>query len=297
MPPARIDEGWILQVRRPSANSNISTKEVRKIYIHNRMNVINLAECLHQCLGLNNNSVAGLFCEATHTFYSLQHILFLTNPEPQQRIYCIELPSPEQRETQVDRSWYNFVMEQVSSLTKTTTANGYFLTTFLLATLVYYQYQMVHETVRYTYSTLYESLMEEPLRELYRYGPWFIGWEGEDLPTICARITYHGDAQFWLRNTAECARIYNAKEQAFLRISRPFLYVFFLVLLIGLVRFLIREYQSYQLQLRSQFQHPQERDMADLYQAFHVILRQVWQVQPPPPSRPKGHGLVELRKT
>jgi hypothetical protein len=239
--------------------------------------------------------VAGLFSEATHTFYSLQHILSLTNPEQQQRIYCIELPSPEQRDAHADQSWYEFVMENVSFIMKTTTTNGYFLATFLLATLVYYHYQMVHDTVRYTYSTLYESLMEEPLRELYRYGPWFIGWEGEDLPTICARITYHGDAQFWLRNTAECARIYNAKEQAFLRISRPFLYVFFFILLFGLVRFLLREYQSYQLQLRSHVQHPQERDMADLYQAFHVILRQVWQVQPPAPSRPKGHGRVDHR--
>jgi hypothetical protein len=145
----------------------------------------------------------------------------------------------------------------------------------------------------YTCSTLYDTVIEQPLRDIYRYGPWFIGWEGNDSGTICVRITYHGDAQFWLRITMECDRIYTAKEQAFLRISRPVVYILFVTVLVWMLRFLIREYQSYQLQLRNHQQHPLERDMADLYHSFHVILRQVLQVQqqqpnrPPPPSRHK----------
>ena len=44
---------------------------------------------------------------------------------------------------------------------------------------------------------LFDTLIEFPLREVYRHGPSIIGWEGEPLPRICARITYHGDEAFW----------------------------------------------------------------------------------------------------
>jgi len=45
--------------------------------------------------------------------------------------------------------------------------------------------------------------VEFPLKELYRHGPSFLGLEGDSLPRICARITYHGDPEFWSLNMGE----------------------------------------------------------------------------------------------
>jgi len=68
-------------------------------------------------------------------------------------------------------------------------------------------------------------LIDLPFQELYRYGPHIVGWEGVDLPEICARITYHGTRDFWRRNMVECEKIYQGKEEAFLRLCRPMAYL------------------------------------------------------------------------
>jgi hypothetical protein len=118
-----------------------------------------------------------------------------------------------------------------------------------------------------TISLIADTLLNIPLRELYRYGPSIIGWEGESLPKICARITFHGDELFWMRNVEECQRIYGIKEEAWLRLIRPMVYLVIFYTIVQIVRMLVREHA---LHLR-----PQNRDMVETYQAFQILLRQV----------------------
>jgi len=91
------------------------------------------------------------------------------------------------------------------------------------------------------------------------------------LPQICARITYHGDEDFWARNMDECQRIFDAKEDAMLRTTRPFLYVGTFVVGFWLVRSLVREHAATLLRSRSR----PDREMVETYRAFHTIARQV----------------------
>jgi len=138
--------------------------------------------------------------------------------------------------------------------------------------------------------SLYDTSIQLPLQELYRYGPWFIGWEGAALPTICARITYYGDAEFWRRNYQECSEIYQAKEEAFLRVARPTMYAMVALVLLWLLAQLLRHWRQvarYRHQRAASMAPPPE--MVDTYRAIQVLLRQVRKglepEQPPPQSQ------------
>jgi hypothetical protein len=321
--PPEESMNWILQVRIPisSVSSNVSGSRtmipqqqqessvlspVRKIQMtkHPSMDAMTLSNCLQQCLNYypnNNNdtSLAGLFCETTHTFYSLQQILSWDSvriEEQQHFIYAVELPvvTPLKQQQEDGEGlwlgWYHYIVDELSVLFQSIVSNLYILLPIFCAILFYYQYNIVSDSILLTYTTIYSTMIEQPLRDIYHYGPWFIGWEGDDISTICARITYHGDAQFWLRNMSECQRIYAAKEQAFIRIVLPFIYIVCAVVFVYTIRFLIQEYQNYQFQLYNNHRNPLERDMADLYHSFHVILRQILQVhnnQQRPPAQQK----------
>jgi len=122
----------------------------------------------------------------------------------------------------------------------------------------------------------YHSLVTQPLKDTYRYGPSFFGgWEGADLPTICARITY-GDEDFWARNYRDCEKMFVAKESAFLFVGRPLVFLILLVIWVWILRQILW-YRALQQQHRQQFDQNryQDRDMVQTYRALQVIFRQV----------------------
>jgi hypothetical protein len=115
----------------------------------------------------------------------------------------------------------------------------------------------------------YESAIQLPLRDLYRNGPWIVGWEGDRLERVCSRITYHGDEAFWSRNSEECYRIYAAKEEAYLRLAGPLAFLALsaaAIALAGKVWLLVRP-------ARRRLS-PSERDAVETYRALQVLLRQ-----------------------
>lgn len=113
---------------------------------------------------------------------------------------------------------------------------------------------------------LLEYSVDIPLQEFYRHAP-IIGWEGQSLPSICARITFHGDEAFWRRNVDECERIFSFKEEAFLRMTKPIVYMTMGVLLIYVVRMLVREHALHR-------RRPQNTEMVETYHAIQVLIRQ-----------------------
>jgi hypothetical protein len=124
-------------------------------------------------------------------------------------------------------------------------------------------------------ASTFDVVVQLPLQELYRYGPWFIGWEGSTLPTVCARITYYGDVAFWSRNLEECQDIYQAKEEAFLRLARPTLYTIGLGVLLWLVREVLQHRIVLARHRAGPATAPPPADMVDTYRAFQILLRQV----------------------
>jgi hypothetical protein len=68
-------------------------------------------------------------------------------------------------------------------------------------------------------------LVDTPIKEVYRYGPPIIGWEGISLAKVCAKSTHYGDEDFWDKNSVECKDIYLTKEHAALILFRPVVYL------------------------------------------------------------------------
>ncbi len=114
---------------------------------------------------------------------------------------------------------------------------------------------------------LAQVLVEFPLKELYRHGPSFLGWEGDSLPKICARITYHGDPEFWSRNMDECQRVYDSKEAAALHIWKPILMLFWIIGLFYMVRLILARWA---LNRRERL----DPDVVETYQAIRMLVRQ-----------------------
>ena len=121
--------------------------------------------------------------------------------------------------------------------------------------------------------------MEWPLHEAYHRGPWFLGaWEGEALPRICARITFHGDEAFWGRNLFECERIFRAKEEAWLRLARPIVGLGVAVFVVWALRLWMVAWKQLQQQRARDRQGPVDREIIDFYHAFNAVARQIHRV-------------------
>lgn len=128
---------------------------------------------------------------------------------------------------------------------------------------------LAHQIVYYA-PLFYHNLVTQPLKDTYRYGPSFFGgWEGVDLPSICARLTY-GTEDFWQRNYKDCENMYLAKESAFLFVGRPLI---FLVLLLIFI-WILRQWLWYQA-LHVRDNRHQDRDMIQTYNAIQVLFRQI----------------------
>jgi hypothetical protein len=115
---------------------------------------------------------------------------------------------------------------------------------------------------------LFDVLVEFPLRELYRYGPSVVGWEGEPLPRICAQITYTGDEGFWSRNIEECERIYRAKEDAAMLFRKPLLILVIIVAVFYMVKSIV---EARALRRRERI----DPNMVETFRAINMLTRQL----------------------
>ena len=115
---------------------------------------------------------------------------------------------------------------------------------------------------------LFDVLVEFPLRELYRYGPSVVGWEGEPLPRICAQITYTGDEGFWSRNIEECERIYKAKEDAAMLFRKPLLVSVIVVTVFYMIKSIV---EARALRRRERI----DPNMVETFRAMNMLCRQL----------------------
>ncbi len=115
-------------------------------------------------------------------------------------------------------------------------------------------------------SMIVNSCIEYPLREMYRFGPAVIGWEGQPLPLICSQVTHMGDETFWRKNMDECQKIYDTKEEASLHYRKPLVYIFLAYMLFRMVQSLVRTYAIRR-------QNKPNPEMIETYEAFRLLMR------------------------
>ena len=223
--PSQKPQPWKLKVRTEPTKTN-PRRDLVRIWITPNMIPATLAECIQQTCGIDNDFrdwvVAGLFRESDCLFLSLDDIIA---EQDQANVYSLTFP-------------FFQIPKQKPWLTETR---------MILLGVVGLVMLWVLGPVALAYlhhwsGTFFELFVNLPLRELYRYGPSMVGWEGASLPSVCARITYHGDEAFWKRNIEECQQIFDSKEEAMLRMVRPFLYLLTLALGFWVARTLVREH-------------------------------------------------------
>ena len=242
---------------------------LRKFHIDsNNMTPSILGDCIAQVSAATTASrrhqtIVGLFRQSDGVFVSLHDILAFPD-ESTQHIYTIMTPE-EQLDLRCDDdgndNWKLSRYLLWSILGAAVSVGSWFLT------------KELSELVWLFIVDTHYLFLELPLQQFYHLGPyWLGGWEGDRLPNICTRITYHGDVEFWTRNYHDCEMIYQKKLHAFLFVAKPICY-----LILGLVSYyIIQGIVIAALQRRRQqheFDQP-TREMIETYHAVNTLFRQ-----------------------
>lgn len=243
---------WILRLRSTESRDGRSSPKILKVHVSSNMSVDLLASCLQQVTRTTSGPTVGLFNEQDGVFLPLDVIIAQPRPDA---IFQLQLRPPPSIPT-IKPWWQHTELWIVISM-------------IMIAGLTVVFWSLIASTLAKSAEFLYNNTIEYPLQELYRNGPWFVGFEGEPLPNICARITYHGDYTFWSRNLDECQRIYLQKQNAWLRLARPVLYTIIGIVTLTLLRLLIWEWNASR---RATARPPSEREMVETYRAIQVLL-------------------------
>ncbi|KAG7364216.1 hypothetical protein IV203_037418 [Nitzschia inconspicua] len=243
---------WILNVRCQTRSGALA---VVRVQVYPNMTDENLGHCIVQALSSydallpTEHTIVGLFGERDSVFYALQRIL--SSPESEQQMFSLHRPLP--KEDKDDDSWYLVTL-------------AFIVFGVTLAVALYHYGELIWSFSSGLMVSIFQQLFDIPIRELYRHGPYLIGWENLDLPTICSRITYHGDREFWRRNLEECQAIYGAKEEAFVRVCRPIMYVLLFAVLFLVIRHLVAVYGESK-------RDRTDRAVVETYHAFQNMIR------------------------
>jgi hypothetical protein len=296
LPPQRNQQ---VRRRRQLSKDDVDDGTIRKIHMpgHGGLSAAQLEACLHQVVFgvvVSNNQdvnwpnnqqrqqrIVGLYCEESGTFVSLLCLVSLTHRHDQSLVYAVAWeppPVPLTHKNTMTVLWNRLVpwcLHTAGLLLATIWAYG--LVPITVLWFVYTHSDATASAIWRTGELLNDRLVEQPLRDVYQYGPWFLGgWQGLPVSTICARVTLYGDAAFWSTHFDDCQEIYHQRRLAWYIVARPiFLGAWFLVVLWTL-RWVLWLWQVYQ-RIRS----PLDRDMAEVYQAVRVIARQFHRNPPP----------------
>jgi hypothetical protein len=238
---------WLLRVRTPP--ENYPPHSILSFHITPDMTASTLAACIQQSMCLPQPLV-GLFQESrVGHFYTLEHVL---QSKERELVYTVLCTPPPRATSSVP--WYQQFMPWL------------LLFSFLILLWTFLYWPLLLYLMERTLTWLYQGIVQIPLTELYRYGPWMVGWEGASLPHICSRITYHGDEVFWSRNLEECQRIFDQKQDAWLQMARPLWWILLSSLVLMIVRWLVDALRH--------SPPPPDRDMVETYRAWQILLQQ-----------------------
>ena len=230
---------WILKVVIPNGDSNYDTASV---YVDPNMTAERLGQSIFQAISSDwhrsvpedrtSNILVGLFAN-DRVFYSLECILAMKSMDAEKRLFSITKPIKKRKviappQDHMSRNLY------VAAIV------------LFLSILVFYRRfwsNLIHSIVSIVPTDLPSMWLmisyfcDWPARELYRYGPSAIGWEGRDMIDICTlmnRRFFNGlgggrsefdDRDYWNRNMETCDTMYRMKEESFVRMCRPIWYL------------------------------------------------------------------------
>jgi hypothetical protein len=214
--------------------------------------------------GMNQNyrssttttSLVGLFGKDDRVFYSLEFILAMDPADGARRLFCVTKPVRRKAARMKDTGTGD--IDYLSSIFPYMTAHnllvavGILFVAVFIAPIVVDRFDGWNQLIISLLLSIPSDLpsmwrlvsyfLDWPAREMYRYGPSIVGWEGRELIDICTQMNrqyYFGgfgrdgynqeDREYWRQNIGACETIYRMKEESFARMCRPFWYLTVLV--------------------------------------------------------------------
>jgi len=268
-----------------------------EIVIHPSLTLAELQACLAQILSQSKSTsalavdrISGLYRESDGKFLSLSFIL--NEPEAiTNEVLCINPPhmaddEDEKHEEPKDpykiRQVYHILKLLWSLAVENPVASGAIAPLFVIGL---YYFVAVSKwlvilasrvTLRQAMSLIALSVdaiqfvnvvaVDTPIKEVYRYGPSIIGWEGMPINKICAQSTHYGDEDFWSKNSVECNEIYSSKERAALLLFRPVIY-----LALGALAYHGRKWWT----SNKKSDDSVDPNMEETYKALNALVKQV----------------------
>ena len=266
---------WILQVAIPPGADEVNDNRrnddrgLASVYIDSDMTAERLGRCIVQAVSLskssctdrqlyssleyndsNNRILVGLFRKHDGVFFSLECILAMKSADGERHTFCVTKPVRGAIKTTP-----NSDKAESSILSYITT--GTFLVAVAVVILSIFIAPVVIDRLDHWKHFIYSLLLfvpkdlpsmwrivslvlDWPARELYRYGPSVVGWEGRELIDICTQMNRryyfvglgggggnnnYDDREYWRRNPDACDVIYRMKEESFVRMCRPLWYL------------------------------------------------------------------------
>ena len=136
---------------------------------------------------------------------------------------------------------------------------------------------------------LVSFVLDWPAREVYRYGPSVVGWEGRDLIDVCTQMNRryyfvglgggslsgndYEDREYWRRNPEACETIYRMKEESFARMCRPLWYLAVLAVCFFAIRRFVEVFFARPPPVGVRL-NGTDRAVLDTYRAFRMLVRE-----------------------
>ena len=252
---------WVLQVEisESATDGDGDNSGSANVFIDPGMTAERLGRCIIQAVSPTStysrdyndeftsnhrSNLAGLFGKDDRVFYSLEFILAMDPLDGANRIFCVTKPVRRKVAT-ADRSGnidWSSISTYVTFDNLLVAAAALFLAIIIgPSNLVYSVVLLVPQDLPSAWRIV-SYVLDWPAREIYRYGPSIVGWEGRDLIDICTQMNRryyfvglgrdshnYEDREYWRQNPEACETIYRMKEESFARMCRPFWYLILLV--------------------------------------------------------------------
>jgi len=212
--------------------------------------------------GMNQNyrssstTLVGLFGKDDRVFYSLEFILAMDPVDGAQRLFCVTKPvrrkATRMKDTETGDYGYLSSILPYMTVHNLLVAAGVLFVAVFIAPIVIDRFDGWNQLIISLLLSIPSDLpsmwrllsyfLDWPAREMYRYGPSIVGWEGRELIDICTQMNrqyYFGgfgrdgynqeDREYWRQNIGACETIYRMKEESFARMCRPLWYLTVLV--------------------------------------------------------------------
>ena len=305
---------WILQVEISEGATNGDGENLgpAHVFIDPGMNAERLGRCIIQALSPTSvysrdynddftssnhrSNMAGLFGKDDRVFYSLEFILAMDTEDGAKRTFCVTKPVRRK----VSRSDQTDDVDRSSMISSYITSYNLVVATAILFGVIFsipivlnrfdswnqFLYSIIvlipHDLPSMWRIVSY--VLDWPAREVYRYGPSIVGWEGRDLIDICTQMNRryyfvglgrdghnYEDREYWRQNPEACETIYRMKEESFARMCRPFWYLTVLIVSFILIQQLVHNFIA--KSPGRQLNHA-DRAVLDMYKALQILSRE-----------------------